>query len=157
QKPGRTGSPFRLWPEFSLPGSRKRVTDGLHHAYQPRCPRGDAHRITLLTPVNPTTGKTGFGSIDGSTYNPFTDTLLFTQEAGSSGGVIQVTTSWAPTVNTLDASRQGRMRRHPLRRSRQYLHYRGCWREDKLHHAPDQSEQRSAAKFIPPSLHSEQS
>jgi Alkaline phosphatase PhoX len=66
-------------------------------------PRGDAHRITLLTPVNQTTGKTGFGSIDGSTYDPFTDTLLFTQEAGSSGGVIQITTSWPPAVNTLDA------------------------------------------------------
>jgi hypothetical protein len=45
------------------------------------------HRITLLTPTN-TAGKTGFNSIDGSTWNPFTRTLLFTQEAGfPNGGV----------------------------------------------------------------------
>jgi hypothetical protein len=66
-------------------------------------PRGDSHRITLLTPVNPATGATGFGSIDGSTYNPFTNKLLFTQEAGGAGGVIQVTVNWPPVVNTLDA------------------------------------------------------
>jgi hypothetical protein len=65
-------------------------------------PRGDAHGITLLTPVD-SHGNTGFGSIDGSTYNPFTNTLLFTQEAGSNGGVIQVTANWPPVVNTLDA------------------------------------------------------
>ena len=66
-------------------------------------PRGSPHRITLLTPVNPATGNTGFGSIDGSTYNPFTNTLLFTQERGADGGVIQVTVDWPPQVNTLDA------------------------------------------------------
>src|SRR5262249_59299071 len=63
---------------------------------------GDPHGITLLTPVD-SNGNTGFGSIDGSTYNPFTNTLLFTQEAGSNGGVIQVTANWPPVVNTLDA------------------------------------------------------
>src|SRR5215468_10656701 len=66
-------------------------------------PRGSPHRITLLTPVNPATGNTGFGSIDGSTYNPSTNTMLFTQEAGADGGVIQVTVDWPPQVNTLDA------------------------------------------------------
>ena len=66
-------------------------------------PRGSPHRITLLTPVNPATGNTGFGSIDGSTHNPFTNTLLFTQERGADGGVIQVTVDWPPQVNTLDA------------------------------------------------------
>jgi len=66
-------------------------------------PRGSPHRITLLTPVNPATGNTGFGSIDGSTYNPSTNTLLFTQERGADGGVIQVTVGWPPQVNTLDA------------------------------------------------------
>jgi len=60
-----------------------------------------AHRVTLLTPPDPTTGLTNFNSIDGSTYDPFTNTLLFTQEAGSNGGVIQVTPSWPPAVNTL--------------------------------------------------------
>src|SRR5258706_1822049 len=43
------------------------------------------HRITLLTPVG-ADGKTHFNSIDGSTWNPFTRTLLFTQERGASGG-----------------------------------------------------------------------
>ena len=63
-------------------------------------PRGNPHRITLLTPGD-STGNTGFGSIDGSTYNPFTNMLLFTQEAGAAGGVIQITLDWPVQVNTL--------------------------------------------------------
>ena len=66
-------------------------------------PRGNPHRITLLTPVNPSTGQTGFGSIDGSTFNPFTKTMLFTQETGATGGVIQITLQWPVQINTLDA------------------------------------------------------
>jgi len=57
------------------------------------------HRITLLTPA---TGNTGFGSIDGSTWDPFTRTLLFTQERSSSGGVIELTADWPPQYRTLD-------------------------------------------------------
>src|SRR5262245_34288012 len=60
------------------------------------------HRITLLTPVNPATGTTGFGSIDGSTWNPFTGTLLFTQERSSSGGVIEISGDWPAQPRTLD-------------------------------------------------------
>jgi len=61
-----------------------------------------AHRITLLTPVG-SDGKTHFGSIDGSTWDPFTRTLLFTQERGTGGGVIQVTAFGFPyQVTTLD-------------------------------------------------------
>src|SRR5262249_50164963 len=60
------------------------------------------HRITLLTPVNPATGTTGFGSIDGSTWNPFTRTLLFTQERSSSGGVIEISGDWPAQPRTLD-------------------------------------------------------
>ena len=60
-----------------------------------------AHRITLLTPVD-ADGLTHFNSIDGSTYDPFTNTLLFTQEDGSNGGVIETTISWPPVVTTLD-------------------------------------------------------
>jgi hypothetical protein len=60
------------------------------------------HRITLLTPVDQATGNTGFGSIDGSTWDPFTRTLLFTQERSSSGGVIEVTAGWPAQVRTLD-------------------------------------------------------
>ena len=59
------------------------------------------HHITLLTPVG-VDGLTHFNSIDGSTYNPFSNTLLFTQENGTAGGVIQVTRSWPPVVTTLD-------------------------------------------------------
>ena len=66
-------------------------------------PRGNPHRITLLTPVNPATSNTGFGSIDGSTFNPFTRTMLFAQEAGANGGVIQITLDWPVQINTLDA------------------------------------------------------
>ena len=47
------------------------------------------HRITLLTPVD-ATGLTNFNSIDGSTWDPFTGTMLFTQEAGTNGGVIEM-------------------------------------------------------------------
>jgi len=60
-----------------------------------------AHRITLLTPEG-SDGFTHFNSVDGSTYDPFTNTLLFTQEAGPSGGVFQVSNTWPPVVTTLD-------------------------------------------------------
>ena len=60
-----------------------------------------AHRITLLTPVNPTTGLTGFNRIDGSTWNPFTKTLLFAQEDSALGGIIQITPNWPQQVTTL--------------------------------------------------------
>src|SRR5439155_17952589 len=40
------------------------------------------HRITLLTPADEN-GLTGFNSIDGSTWVPFSRTLVFTQEAGA--------------------------------------------------------------------------
>src|SRR5215475_12720250 len=59
-----------------------------------------AHRITLLTPVG-SDGKTLFNSIDGSTWNPFTRTLLFTQESGNSGGVIEIAADWPPQARTL--------------------------------------------------------
>jgi uncharacterized protein DUF839 len=58
------------------------------------------HRITLLTPVGDD-GKTHFNSIDGSTWNPFTQTLLFTQERGTTGGVIEITPNWPSSVQTL--------------------------------------------------------
>lgn len=60
-----------------------------------------AHRITLLTPVG-SDALTHFNSIDGSTWDPFTHTLLFTQEAGANGGVIEITLDWPVTVRTLD-------------------------------------------------------
>ncbi len=47
------------------------------------------HRVTLLTPPG-TDGLTHFNSIDGVTWNPFSNSLLFTQERGNTGGVIEV-------------------------------------------------------------------
>jgi hypothetical protein len=59
-----------------------------------------AHRITLLTPVGGD-GLTHFNSIDGSAWNPFTKTFLFTQEgSGSTGGVVEVSTDFPATVKT---------------------------------------------------------
>jgi hypothetical protein len=47
----------------------------------------------LLTPG--ALGVTGFGRIDGSTWDPFSKTMLFTQEGnGSSGGVIELSPEW---------------------------------------------------------------
>ena len=43
-------------------------------------------------------GQTGLGSLDGSTWDPFTRTLLFTQEAGSNGGVIEIPAAWTSTA-----------------------------------------------------------
>jgi hypothetical protein len=61
-----------------------------------------AHRITLLTPVN-AAGQTGFSSVDGSTWDPFTKTMLFTQENAATKGVIEITPSWPPAVRTLES------------------------------------------------------
>jgi hypothetical protein len=55
------------------------------------------HRITLLTPVGQN-GLTGFNSIDGSTWDPFSRTLLFTQETGSNGGVIEMGADFDPNT-----------------------------------------------------------
>ena len=60
------------------------------------------HRITLLTPVD-ANGLTNFNSIDGSTWDPFTRTLLFTQEAGNligtgTGGVIEMSGDFDPNT-----------------------------------------------------------
>jgi hypothetical protein len=55
------------------------------------------HRITLLTPVD-ATGFTFFNRIDGSTWNPFSSTLLFTQENGNLGGVIEMGADFDPNT-----------------------------------------------------------
>ena len=60
-----------------------------------------AHRITLLTPVG-NGGVTGFNAIDGSTYNPFSNTILFTQEDG--GATLEVNVTWPPQLRTLDGT-----------------------------------------------------
>ena len=55
------------------------------------------HRITLMTPAD-ANGLTGFNSIDGSTWNPFSRTLLFAQEAGNNGGVIEMGADFDPNT-----------------------------------------------------------
>jgi len=55
------------------------------------------HRVTLLTPVDDS-GLTHFNSIDGSTWDPFSRTLLFTEEAGTNGGVIEMGADFDPNT-----------------------------------------------------------
>ena len=55
------------------------------------------HRITLLTPVD-AGGLTHFNSIDGSTWDPFSRTMLFTQEAATNGGAIEMGSDFDPNT-----------------------------------------------------------
>ena len=55
------------------------------------------HCITLMTPGD-ANAITGFNSIDGSTWNPFSRTLLFTQEDGAIGGVIEMGADFDPNT-----------------------------------------------------------
>jgi Bacterial protein of unknown function (DUF839) len=57
-----------------------------------------AHKITLLTPVGKNV-ETGLSALDGSTYDPFTKTLLFTQEDG--GAILEMNVTWPPKPHTL--------------------------------------------------------
>jgi len=59
-----------------------------------------AHRITLLTPVG-ADGKTHLNALDGSVWNPHTKTLLFTEEAGATGGVIELGLDWGSSPRML--------------------------------------------------------
>src|SRR4249919_1208093 len=59
-----------------------------------------AHRITLLTPPG-ADGKTHLNRLDGSVWNPHSQTLLFTQEDSVVGGVIEISAGWPATVTTL--------------------------------------------------------
>ena len=55
------------------------------------------HRITLMTPGD-ANAITGFNSIDGSTWDPFSRSLLFTQEDGNIGGVIEMGADFDPST-----------------------------------------------------------
>jgi hypothetical protein len=55
------------------------------------------HRITLMTPGD-ANSLTNFNSIDGSTWDPFSRTLLFTQEDGAIGGVIEMGADFDPNT-----------------------------------------------------------
>lgn len=66
------------------------------------------HKITLLTPVDPQTGKTNFNNLDGSTYNPSTRKILYTEELDDkhnqigAGRVIELTPEWPSQTETLE-------------------------------------------------------
>jgi hypothetical protein len=100
QNPGGPSPGFDYGRHFLYQGHENRGNMAYVTRINLDIPRGDIHRITLLTPPNGAAG-TGFNAIDGSTFNPFTNTLLFTQENGTTGGVIQITPGWPPQVNTL--------------------------------------------------------
>jgi len=58
------------------------------------------HRITLLTPVG-ADGLTHFSRIDGSTFNPNTNSLFVTQEGGGAdGGVVEISLGYPATITT---------------------------------------------------------
>ncbi len=59
----------------------------------------EAHRVTLMADKDSTGATIPF--IDGSTYNPFVQKLLFTSEEGDEGGVWQATASYPSTVDNL--------------------------------------------------------
>ena len=97
QNPGGPTSGFDYGRHFLYQGHE----NGSPRAYVTRINldiTDPAHRITLLTPVDPVTGNTGLGSIDGSTWDPFTKTLLYTQEAGANGGVFEIPARWTSTA-----------------------------------------------------------
>lgn len=67
------------------------------------------HRITLLSSGVNANGETGLSSIDGSTLDPFNNKLLFSSEAGNTGGIVQTNLKWgastdAPTVQWLNGA-----------------------------------------------------
>lgn len=57
------------------------------------------HRVTLLTPPGED-GLTHFNSIDGSCWNPFTQTMLFAQERSTTGGVIEIAADFDGSTNS---------------------------------------------------------
>ncbi len=59
----------------------------------------EAHRVTLMADTDTSGNPLVF--IDGSTYNPFAQRLLFTGEEGDEGGVWQATTSFPSKVDDL--------------------------------------------------------
>jgi hypothetical protein len=111
------------------------------------------HRFTLLTPVDEN-GLTEFNSIDGSTWDPFSHTLLFTQEDGADGGVIEMGADFDPNtgagagLRTLYGS-LGRggyegihpddWGKHPDHRRCRWHHGFKSWEESKLVRLPVRS------------------
>jgi hypothetical protein len=89
----------------------------------------------FLTPVG-ADGLTHFNALDGSTFNPFTDTLLFTEETSAnvngtingSGSVIQISMDCLSSLTKLDRSSASAVSRGSTRTMRQHLPDRRCQR-----------------------------
>ena len=59
-----------------------------------------AHRVTKMAEFQ-ADGTTPIPAIDGSTWNPFAQRMLYTTEGGANGGVVQATLDYPSTVNAL--------------------------------------------------------
>ncbi|MDX6570564.1 MAG: hypothetical protein QOH15_3142, partial [Gaiellales bacterium] len=59
-----------------------------------------AHRVTKMAEFQ-ADGTTPIPAIDGSTWDPFAQRMLYTTEGGASGGVIQATLDYPSAVNAL--------------------------------------------------------
>jgi hypothetical protein len=107
--------------KHGLPGPTHGYDYGTHFLFQPHeLFEGDlayvtrinldvtdpAHRITLLTPVG-ADGLTPLSSLDGSTWDPFTHTLLATQENDNASAPVQLSMGWPAKRTTLEAIGRG--------------------------------------------------
>jgi hypothetical protein len=64
---------------------------------------GDAkHRVTVLATKD--TGGNALPTIDGSTWDPFADKLLFTSESGSDQSIVQIDPNYSPGAAAQDIS-----------------------------------------------------
>jgi hypothetical protein len=59
-----------------------------------------AHRVTKMAEFE-ADGTTPIPAIDGSTWDPFAQRMLYTTEGGANGGVVQATLDYPSTVNAL--------------------------------------------------------
>jgi hypothetical protein len=59
-----------------------------------------AHRVTKMAEFE-ADGTTPIPAIDGSTWDPFAQRMLYTTEGGATGGVVQATLDYPSTVNAL--------------------------------------------------------
>jgi hypothetical protein len=93
--PGGPDGAFDYGRHFLFQGHENATTPGYITRINLDVPRADAHRITLLTTQTESTNL-GLTRIDGSTYDPLTRTLLYSEEGNgtSTGGIVQTNLSW---------------------------------------------------------------
>ena len=88
---------LRLRPPLPLPGPRDRRRQG--YVTRINLDADAAHRVTLFA-TEDSTGEP-LPPIDGSTWDPWAQRLLFTAEDGADGGVWQSTLDFPPVVEDL--------------------------------------------------------